>query len=449
MSLPPVPPSGSTTSSVDAERDAWLSEALRHAPDADVAPPAALSDMILREAQTKAKPSAPLAKPRPSFWTRVWVWTAQPAVGAGLASVMVASLVGAMFWDRPPEENTPRSLPEVAVTPAPVATPVQKEAPAAPMAEQAKQAPPSTVASDTAATADNMARGLAQGQPEKSRRDASADARQLAESRRRREAPAAYVPNPPAESSLKQKDENKPADSVAHPDAFAKAARTAEAMSPAAPAVKAMPAPIPAPAPTVATPAPAAPAATTIPPLQIAEPAPAAPAPMAAQKRDSNAARATMQDRLAPAVAGGRSAASAESEFDKLRAGLAAEPATWVWQHDGGQPHVVDDDLSAFLAEVDAVAASRWQRPGAKLLASGASEPSSLRSERANTPANQSVPPQTVRLMRNGKVTHTLRLDADSLRWEHDTPDTRVVTELVLDEAQTRRIRRALDKLGP
>ena len=52
--------------------------------------------------------------------------------------------------------------------------------------------------------------------------------------------------------------------------------------------------------------------------------------------------------------------------------------------------------MGAFLAEVDAVAASRWQRRGR----------------------------------------------------ERDAPDIRVVTEIVLDEAQTQRIRRAFGKLG-
>jgi len=446
MSLPPVPPGASTSSSTDAERDAWLSEALRHAPDADVAPPATLSDMILREAQAKAKPSAPLAK-RPSFWMRAWVWTAQPAVGAGLASVMVASLVGAMLWDRPPEENTPRSLPEVAVAPAPGAAPAQKETPAVPMAEQAKQTPRSTVASDADATAGNMARGLGQGRTEKGRRDSGGDAKQLAENRPRREAPATDVPNPPVELSMKQMGENKPADSPTYPDAFAKAARKAEAMSPAARAANAMPGPTHAPAPTGAAPA-TEPAATVQHP-QMAEPSTAAPRPMASLKRDSYAAAASMQDRIAPAVAGASSAASAETEFDELRTGIAAQPTKWVWQRNGGQVHVVDDDLSAFLAEVDVVAASDWQRPGSKRLASRASEPGGFQSERANATANLPVPPQTVRLMRDGKVTHTLRLNADTLRWERITSDTRVVNEVILDEAQAQRIRRAMEKLGP
>lgn len=446
MSLPPMPPSGSTSSSVDAERDAWLSEALRHAPDANVAPPAALSDMILREAQAKAaRPRAPVAN-RPSFWTRMWLWSAQPAVGAGLASVMVASLVGVMLWDRPPEENTPRSLPEIAVAPAPVLVPTQKEAPVASTVEQSNQAPSSTVASDTAATADNMAGGLAKRQIEK--RDAGTASRQSAESTRRSEASPAYVPNPPAESSLKQKDENKLNDSAPRPDAFAKAARRAEDMSPVPPAVKEMTAPLSIPAAPMPPP-PAAEAAATASLPQTAAPAPSTPAPMAAQQRESNADLASMQSRLAPNIVDRRSFASAEHEFDKLRAGLAAEPATWSWQRNSGQSHVVDDDLSAFLAEVDAVAARRWQRTGAELFGSRASGASSLRSERAGTPAQPSVPAQIVRLMSNGRVIHTLRLDANTLRWEHDVPDTRFVTEVVLDEAQTQRIRRALDKLGP
>ena len=54
MTHPPVPPIVPSSSAADDDRDAWLSEALRHAPDADVAPPAALSEMILRAAQAWA-----------------------------------------------------------------------------------------------------------------------------------------------------------------------------------------------------------------------------------------------------------------------------------------------------------------------------------------------------------------------------------------------------------
>lgn len=145
----PVPPSPP-----DADRDAWLSEALRHAPDADVAPPPSLSEMILREAQAKVRPAMPAPRPSTPWWTKLWVWSARPAVGAGLASVMVASVVGVMMWDRPLEDASPRSrvdLPVPATAPAPEAA--QKEAaPAVPRegkrqaaVEQAAATPPGVV----------------------------------------------------------------------------------------------------------------------------------------------------------------------------------------------------------------------------------------------------------------------------------------------------------------
>jgi hypothetical protein len=68
---------------------------------------------------------------------------------------------------------------------------------------------------------------------------------------------------------------------------------------------------------------------------------------------------------------------------------------------------------------------------------------------RAATPSKPSTAPQVVRLMRNGKVVDTLRLDTGTLRWEHETPDASAASEITLDEAQAQRLRRALDKLGP
>ena len=40
----------------DAERDAWLREALRHAPDAAAGPPAALRESILTQARAATAP---------------------------------------------------------------------------------------------------------------------------------------------------------------------------------------------------------------------------------------------------------------------------------------------------------------------------------------------------------------------------------------------------------
>ena len=77
----------------DAERDAWLHEALRHAPDADTAPPPRVNDAILRLGRAAvAVRAAPSAQTTPSWWDRLgaaWGWLARPSVAAGFASLMV------------------------------------------------------------------------------------------------------------------------------------------------------------------------------------------------------------------------------------------------------------------------------------------------------------------------------------------------------------------------
>ncbi|HEY0855522.1 MAG TPA: hypothetical protein VGE16_00600, partial [Albitalea sp.] len=122
--------SATPPSQPDDERDAWLRDALRHAPDADAAPPAALSALILREAQIKLR--RPAAAAAPSIRTRLWMWSARPAVGAGLASVMLAGVIAGMWWDRPMHENTPRATME----------PMRAEAPAPPPEATTAAAPP-------------------------------------------------------------------------------------------------------------------------------------------------------------------------------------------------------------------------------------------------------------------------------------------------------------------
>jgi hypothetical protein len=46
----------------DAERDAWLREALRHAPDSDALPPSGVSEAILLKARAAARAAAPAAR---------------------------------------------------------------------------------------------------------------------------------------------------------------------------------------------------------------------------------------------------------------------------------------------------------------------------------------------------------------------------------------------------
>ena len=43
----------------DAERDAWLREALRHAPDSDALPPSGVSEAILLKARAAARGTTP------------------------------------------------------------------------------------------------------------------------------------------------------------------------------------------------------------------------------------------------------------------------------------------------------------------------------------------------------------------------------------------------------
>ena len=137
------------------EHDAWLREALRHAPDASAAPPLSLRDAILAEARAAAR-TTPRAAPGPSLADRFaafWSWLARPPVAAGFASVMAATLVGLMWWDRPLDETM---LPPPAPVAASRARPPEAAAPA-----PVPAAPPATPAATTAeraATADRAPR---------------------------------------------------------------------------------------------------------------------------------------------------------------------------------------------------------------------------------------------------------------------------------------------------
>ena len=119
----------------DAERDAWLREALRHAPDSEALPPRGVSEAILLKARAAARGAAPAARRivsrdvRANPLTRLWDWLARPPVAAGFASVMAATLVGLMWWDQPMDEAMPRP-PAVTSDRAPVAPSLTSTSPA-------------------------------------------------------------------------------------------------------------------------------------------------------------------------------------------------------------------------------------------------------------------------------------------------------------------------------
>ena len=115
------------------EHDAWLRQALRHAPDAAAAPPPALREAILAEARSAVQGRRRSA-PRPSLADRAAAfssWLARPAVAASFASVMAATLVGLMWWDRPMDETLPppRSSRSVEPVAAPAAATATEAAP--------------------------------------------------------------------------------------------------------------------------------------------------------------------------------------------------------------------------------------------------------------------------------------------------------------------------------
>ena len=102
------------------ERDAWLSLALRHAPDANADAPPALSETILREARSAvARPAVKVtatvtaAAPvrsrgdRSNWFVSAWDWLARPPMAAGFGAVMAATLVGILWWGRPLDETLP------------------------------------------------------------------------------------------------------------------------------------------------------------------------------------------------------------------------------------------------------------------------------------------------------------------------------------------------------
>ena len=138
----------------DAERDAWLREALRHAPDVDAAPPRGVSEAILLKARAAARGATPRrgtsrdasAHPLMAWWD----WLARPPVAAGFASVMAATLVGLMWWDRPMDEAMPRSPARMsdrapaAPSPAPTPSAAADTSPLASTAPTLAAAPPAS-----------------------------------------------------------------------------------------------------------------------------------------------------------------------------------------------------------------------------------------------------------------------------------------------------------------
>ncbi len=345
-------------------RDAHLREALRHAPDARVQPPAALSALILSEAHAKARDASTPVRPKPTGLRALWGWLARPAVATGFAGVMAATLVGMMWWDQPMDEAMPRrpvpataAVPAAAPPPAVAMAPVQAPAaeaeraiapPAAPPAALRKAAP----AADTAALKADKKEYAAQAA-----KPAAAEQRANTPSAAREEA-AAAAPTSPAP---------RPMPSVASADIASEGAGTVAAAGAAGNLAKSR--------------------SADEPKRQRA----LAPAPDATPNKASIPAPL---DELR------QSFAETAPTLAQLRSAIAAEPTRWAWQRDGAPPQAMNDAVSSWLAQLDVSAGDRWQPVDASML-------------RAS---------REILLLRDGHLQHGFRLVESGVLWQraHD-----------------------------
>jgi hypothetical protein len=465
---------------MDAGRDAHLREALRHAPDAGVTPPAALSEAILRQARLAAAAATPSAaagnaeraagrraaakrdagrrgaarssRSGTGFaarWASFWAWLMQPSVATGFAGLMVATLVGLMWWGRPIDEplreaQAPETAPAVAAPAAPAAAPALPK-PAAPVPARTMQAPATAAADRAARITTPETRGEATTAQRPAREDEAAKAagpppthleERGAEGKRKAETVL-------ADANRRDAAPARPRPAAAPP---AEAGPGAVGDAPAPPAVAAAPAPEPAPNTGAASPsaerrrdeagtggARAAPkadaaadaagsadrlakAANAV--LPDAAPASGevtsrtmvrAPKEAAASEPIGRAAQPAaglaLGARPAPAPAPASTPASAtpqavENPVPRLRAAVAAWPDVWTWQRGAGIEQPMNAALQAWLAQLDDATRSRWQ-----------AAPSSARSAASGSS-------QTLRLLRNGRLHSTVRIEAGAVRVE-------------------------------
>ena len=387
------------------ERDAWLAQALRHAPDANADAPSALSDTILREARAApVRPAVRSVKPQPGkdgspmqWLVTAWDWLARPPVTAGFASVMVATLVGIMWWGRPLDESLPRA-PEV-VSPAPQA--------------RDEAAPPAVVAA-ASATAELQATPAepAAPKPGKVSRE-SATLGRLAD----------------------KKDAEKSA-RAAHPTEESTRLRSAADAAPAVAAAAAPPVAFPA-----APPAPARQAAATANEAQaplaqrhdLVAPAARAAAESSGQVAADKAAPPrndlrAMQGSASPALAKARAADAGDSPLATLRAQITQQPERWRWQRDQGAPQPMNAAVQRWLAELDRQTASRWQ---------------------AGNGSTAREPASSVRLFRDGALQITLGFTGSTVWAESIGASTPPASMVALPESTAETLRKALDEATP
>lgn len=303
----------------DIEHDRHLRQALRHAPDADAAPPAALRELILREAQAKAREGRPAAVATPSVGQRLWDWIGRPRFAGALAGVMVIGFAGLLWRDRPPEEALPpRVAMQAPAAPAPVAepAPVEQEmkAKTAPAGEAPAPAPAQVQAQAPRVEKPKPAPAAPHRAEEAKRRDAAADSRGIVAEETTLQMPGPTAAAPPA----------------------------------------AAPAPLPAPAPPAAPRSPEAAADA-----------------LAQRSRNEGRERSVAGKMAAPAPVAAAPEAAAIASFAasgpaiaQLRQQISGEATRWYWQRLGGPQHPFDNAVSRWLGRLESASRGRWQSLG-------------------------------------------------------------------------------------
>ena len=307
---------------VDDERDGWLAQALRHAPDADAQAPQPLSDAILRQARA-ALPTgqAPRKESKPGTLQAWWSWLARPPVASGFAGVLVATLAGVMWWGQPLDDALHR----------------------APMAESTAPPPPSATVATRAPQLEGRTAAM----------KAAADARAT-----RSTDPA------PAGGATAQVIESAPTALLARPTTPAWAQPVAKAERSDATGTSAPPPPSALQQSAAIVP-PAADTRALEMRLRSAESAAipgAAPPGAGLTVRDTARADPSAATALgamaAPAAARTQATASTPQV---LLAAIASEPLRWQWQRDGGEPQAMTDALQRWLAQLATATASHWR----------------------------------------------------------------------------------------
>ena len=294
------------------ERDAWLSLALRHAPDANADAPPALSETILREARSAvARPAtkvtaiatATAATPvrsrgdRSNGLVSAWDWLARPPMAAGFGAVVAATLVGILWWGRPLDETLPHPPLSGAAAPhARTETAPRVLADALPGEREAAAVPPAAPSADKSHSLPQRA--------------------------------AKTVPAPKTRPPVAaERAPREPGDSAAPPAA--------------APSTAAAPA--------------------------MAQAAQQAPEP-ADLRRELRASGASVADATArrsnqsssAAAAAAPAAAAKTAPLAELLTALAQQPERWSWQRGSAEPQAMNPALQRWLVQLDRSTASHW-----------------------------------------------------------------------------------------